>query len=195
MNKRANHATLGVNKQLNTKNRQENDYYSTPPAAVEHLLKYEKFSKEITEPAVGGGAIAEVLKRHGHTVQAIDIIDRGYPGTVIKDFLKYPHKITNDIITNPPYNIQTEFVKKCINTTTGKTALLLKLQFLESIKRYKEIHSIKPPQRVYIFVKRIKCLTEAEHGTGTGGAVCYCWYIWNNREPQVNTIIKWIPNY
>lgn len=34
--------------------RAKNDYYCTPPQAVEELLKREKFNRYILEPAVGG---------------------------------------------------------------------------------------------------------------------------------------------
>lgn len=35
-------------------NREQNDYYATPPSAVEELLKRESFNKYVLEPAVGG---------------------------------------------------------------------------------------------------------------------------------------------
>ena len=35
--------------------RQDEDYYATPPVAVEKLLEVEKFSQNIYEPFVGGG--------------------------------------------------------------------------------------------------------------------------------------------
>lgn len=35
--------------------RANNDYYCTPPSAVEELLKRETFNHYILEPAVGGG--------------------------------------------------------------------------------------------------------------------------------------------
>ena len=48
--------------------REVNDYYATPPSAVEMLLELENFSKSIMEPSCGQGHIAEVLKSHGYTV-------------------------------------------------------------------------------------------------------------------------------
>jgi hypothetical protein len=55
--------------------REVNDYYATPPSAVEMLLELENFSQAIMEPACGQGHIAEVLKSHGYTVCAMDITD------------------------------------------------------------------------------------------------------------------------
>ena len=93
--------------------RADKDYYATPPMAVEELLKREEFNHYILEPAVGGGHIADVLTKHGHVVQAMDIIDRGYNGTKVRDFLtttKDDLNFSPDIITNPPY--------KCFDTET-----------------------------------------------------------------------------
>lgn len=38
-------------------NRECNDYYATPPYAVEALLERESFNSYICEPAVGGGVL------------------------------------------------------------------------------------------------------------------------------------------
>lgn len=45
--------------------REKDDYYATPPKAVEALLKREKFNPYVLEPAVGGAAL---LKYSGPTV-------------------------------------------------------------------------------------------------------------------------------
>lgn len=89
--------------------REENDFYATEPKAVEELLERESFSKTILEPCVGQGHIANVLIEHGYNCIGKDIIDRGFPGTEIKDFLTET-KNCNDIITNPPYKFCKEFV-------------------------------------------------------------------------------------
>lgn len=82
--------------------REANDYYATPPSAVEMLLELEDFSKNIMEPACGEGHIAEVLKSHGYDVLATDLIDRGY-GTGGVDFFEMHDPMDMDIISNPPY--------------------------------------------------------------------------------------------
>jgi hypothetical protein len=55
---------------------------------------------------VGGGHISDVLKENGYTVHSTDLINRGYEGTVIEDFLKTTHMNAMDIITNPPYKLR-----------------------------------------------------------------------------------------
>ena len=81
---------------------------------MQELLAVEKFSDTILEPCVGGGHIAEVLKQNGHKVIAQDIIDRGYPETIIRDFLTQVVNY-NDIISNPPYVMAREFCEHALD--------------------------------------------------------------------------------
>ena len=97
--------------------RTELDYYATNPEAVRMLLNAHPFQgKYILEPCVGAGHIANVLSEYfGEQVTCVDIIDRGYPGTIVTDFLSWDtDKSFDTIITNPPYNLATEFIYKCI---------------------------------------------------------------------------------
>ena len=82
------------------------DFYCTPPEAVRALLKAEKFSGTIWEPACGDGAIVNVLRDTGHRVYATDLVDRGCPDSESRvDFLmeQAPSFAIGAIVTNPPY--------------------------------------------------------------------------------------------
>lgn len=174
--------------------RADKDYYATPPFAVEELLKRESFNHYILEPAVGGGHIAEVLKAHGHKVQCMDITDRGYPGTQVKDFFtatKDDLICSPDIISNAPYSMATEFVEHCLDISMDsvKVAMLLKIQFLETKKRY-DLFKKYPPKKIYVFVNRINCGKNGEFGTESS-AVCYAWFVWEKGYdglPQIDWI-------
>lgn len=134
--------------------RSEFDYYPTPRVAVDLLLSRENFVGDIWEPACGDGAISKVLEEYGHEVYSTDLIDRGYGLSGEQyDFLNYDHRATN-IITNPPFNIAQQFVDLSLKRTTGKVALLVKLQFLEGAKRKKMFEST-PLKTVYVFSKRL----------------------------------------
>lgn len=128
--------------------RVDNDYYATDPKAVRLLLEQESFSQRIWECAVGGGHIADELKRHGYEVYCTDIVDRGYPGTEVLDFLEYKgEQQPLDIITNPPYIFAQRFVEKALDCVEDghKVAMFLKLQFLEGKSRRK-LFDTTPPQ-------------------------------------------------
>ena len=176
--------------------REVNDYYATPPSAVEMLLGLEEFSEVIMEPACGEGHIAEVLKTHGHKVLATDLIDRGY-GIGGVDFFCMNKPMDVDIITNPPYSIAKEFVEHAMETVTNghKVAMFLKLTFLEGQSR-RELFKRYPPKTIYVSTSRIGCAKSGEFKKDKNGnlkvdsAVAYCWYVWQkgfNGEPT----IKW----
>lgn len=161
--------------------RADDDYYCTPPQAVEELLKRESFCHYVLEPAVGGGSIAAVLVDHDHKVQSMDIVDRGYVGTEVRDFLtttKDDLNFSPDIITNPPYALAKEFVEHALDISMDgvKVAMFLKIQFLESKKRY-ELFKKYPPKKIYVFVNRVNCGKNGVFGKESS-AVCYAWFVW-----------------
>lgn len=174
--------------------REKNDYYATPPVAMEELLKVESFHNNVYEPAVGGGHIADVLKTHGYSVVCSDVVDRGYEGTVVRDFFEYnpEEKLKCDIITNPPYKYATAFVRHSLDIVADgfKVAMLLKVQFLESQERWKLFKEC-PPVRIYPFSKRISCSLNGDFENNKDGAIAYCWYVWE-KGVHTDPIVRWV---
>jgi hypothetical protein len=167
--------------------RPEGDYYPTPRIATEALLGVESFEGEIWEPACGDGAISKVLEEYGYSVRSTDLIDRGY-GEGNVDFLLTSDK-THNIITNPPYSLAEKFVMHSLFRTTGKVAMLCKLQFLEGGKRRAMFEST-PLKSVHVFSKRIKMTRNGEK-MKNGGMICFAWFVWEHGYTGEPTI-KWI---
>lgn len=113
--------------------RSENDFYPTPAWTTEALLQREKFIGEIWEPACGDGAISKLLEPHYNVISS-DLIDRGY-GDVL-DFLT-AERLTDNIITNPPFSLCSKFIEKAKASSWGKIAMFLKTTALEGNGRYK----------------------------------------------------------
>jgi len=165
--------------------REELDYYATPPLATEWLCKLETFDKHILEPCCGEGAISEVLKQHNYHVTSYDIVDRGY-GEGIKDFFllkryNLPEQLkTNSfsIVTNPPYGKALEFVEHSIELLpdNGKLAMFLRIQFLEGKERrlFFEQH---PPIRIWVSSSRLACAKSGEFEKHKTSAICFCWIV------------------
>lgn len=138
--------------------------------------------------------IANVFKEHGHKIQSMDIVDRGYEGTEVRDFLattKEDLKFSPDIITNPPYALAKEFVEHALDISMDsvKVAMFLKIQFLESKKRY-DLFKKYPPKKIYVFVNRVNCGKNGVFGKESS-AVCYAWFVWEKGYtvlPQVDWI-------
>lgn len=181
-------------KSINTRNTDHeiNDYYATDPKAIDELLRFENFDKCILEPCVGGGHLAIRLKDLGYEVIASDIIDRGFPGTVIKDAMAIQSN-SYDIITNPPYKRAYKMIEHFLNISDKgvKIACFLKLTFLEGKKRYKFFKE-RPPSRIYVFSYRINCARSGDFEKyKTSKAVAYAWYIWEVGN-YGDTKIDWI---
>jgi len=191
------HVTLASSNHTDVK-RSDNDFYATPPSATRKLLELEIFSKNVWEPCCGMGHIARELERKGYDVKKTDIVDYGYDGCLSGeqyDFLKLMNKFDGDIITNPPYGLATEFAEHAMNIITDghKVAMFLKIQFLETQKRY-ELFRKYPPKTVYVSVKRYGCRPDGDFSQGeTVSAVCYCWFVWE-KGFKGDPVIKWF-NY
>ena len=171
--------------------REKNDFYATDPIAIDKLLNYESFNKNIWECAVGMGHLSNQLVKYGFNVFCSDIVNRGVENMQLIDFLKTNRKFDGDIITNPPYKYCSEFILKALEVIPvgNKVAMFLKLTTLEGQKRYEEIYSKYPPKNVYVFSKRIEC---AKNGKFKGqSAVCYAWFIWE-KGYKGETILRWI---
>ena len=185
--------TLGASNHTE-KEREANDYYATEPKAVELLLEQEKFSPWVWECACGEGHISEVLKANGYNVFSSDLIDRGYEGTEVIDFLTAT-KNELDIITNPPYKYAKEFVEHALNISPDgtKVAMFLKVQFLEGKERRKLFEKY-PPKVIYVASGRLLCAKNGEFQRmkeGGGSAVAYAWFVWKKGFSGA-PIIKWI---
>ena len=168
--------------------RKKSDFYETPYSMTSHLLRVEEFDKSLTvcEPACGAGAISNILKKHWDNVIAYDIE---------KDFL-LEYGNYDYIITNPPFSIAYEFVKKAKRIATKKFAFLLPLSYLHGKKRYDDIYMDKTYglKKVYVFT-RYPMLGEPlrDDGKYNTGMMVYAWYIFENHFSGSPTI-DWLDN-
>lgn len=197
-NKNSIYTTLGASNHTD-KEREQNDYYATEPKALELLFPFETFSPYVWECACGEGHLSEVLKAHGYKVKSSDIIDRGYPGTEVIDFLKVrkedvKNDVSRDIITNPPYKYAKEFIEKALDISMDgtKIAMFLKVQFLEG-KARRELFEKHPPKRIYVASSRLLCAKNGEFEKmkqGGGSAVAYAWFIWE-KGYKGEPVVRW----
>ena len=155
------------------------------------MLKYEKFDNKIWECACGNGNLSKRLERFGYNVTSTDLVYRGF-GRGNIDFLKCHKKFDGDIITNPPYKYATEFVLKALKLSNRKVAMFLKIQFLETQKRWLQLFKLYPPSTIYVFVKRINCYRNDDRSIKSS-AVCYAWFVWD-KEYTGETRVRWIDN-
>ncbi len=160
------------------------DYYPTPAWAVRALLEQEKFEGWIDEPACGAGHMSRALIKGGYKVRSADLHDYGY-GLFGRDARKIGK--TENIVTNPPFNLASELVSVFVRSASKKVAILTRLAFLESGRRY-PLFKRYPPARIYIFPERLsltkngKPMKNKKGKKSTGGTVAYMWIVWDKKH-------------
>lgn len=122
------------------------DEFYTPEYAIKPLLKYIPSNVTVWECCdFGKSEITRLLKEHG-----CEVISTGKN----ENFFEYkPEKHFDMIITNPPYSLKDEFIKKCYEW--GKPfCLLLPITALEGKKRGEMFrsHGIE----ILVFDKRVE---------------------------------------
>jgi hypothetical protein len=172
---------------INSKCKREergNDAYFTPPQAAKALIAIEKLPQRILDPCCGSGQILDVLRKKGHTVRGSDIVDYGWPGTAIRDYLSQPLSMRGTgIVTNPPYDAVTgtakQFVEKAIADGCQYHAWLLRMNFLESIGRLPMFRK-HPPSRIWISSRRLPMMhREGWEGNKAPSNITYMWIVWD----------------
>jgi hypothetical protein len=168
------------------------DLYETPACATEALLRVESLPGAVLEPACGPGAIVKVLKAHGHSVHAYDVMDYGW-GHLVADFLtSHPIAYPSAIVTNPPYQLAEKFVRHALRCCP-LVIMLLRLAFLESVRRT-DILEHSGLARIHLFRNRLPMMHRAGwDGPKASSAMPFAWFVWERGYSGPTTIdrISW----
>ncbi len=159
-----------------TADRDDPDFFPTPPWATDALIENETFEGDIWECACGDGSMAERLRRTVNRVINSDLYYRGF-GETGHNFLT-SDRICDNIVTNPPHNSAEGFVARGLRNSRENLALLLRLAFLEGVNRFHTIFHHTPPSRVLVFSERVTFYTSGIDPKGSG-ATAYAWVIWD----------------
>ena len=169
------------------------DRYDTDPVAIRALMKVERLPKVIWEPCCGTGNIVDELRHHGHQVIATDINARGCPDSSVRDFLKpAPFHRCDAIVTNPPYVLAEDFVRIGLERAP-LVAMLLRLAFLESVKR-SHLLDAGHLARVHVFANRLPMMhRDGWSGKRASSAIAFAWFVWdrNYNGPIITDRIRW----
>lgn len=181
--------------------REENDFYATNPKALDLFISTfdEKLNQNVWENACGAGHLSECLIKHGHNVLSTDLIDRGYDKMkTTLDFLNADPQewhFDGDILTNPPFKYAMDFVRKGLDlvNTGNRVIMFLKIQFLESEKRYNGLFKDNPPKYVYVHTTRQETCRGGDFETykDSSGSMCFAWFVWE-KGYKGDTVLRWI---
>ena len=171
-----------------------NDYYATHPDSTLALLSVEEILYPALEPACGEGHISKLLNGE---VTNTDLVQRGYADYVV-DFLNndFSDGQFRTVITNPPFNLFTEFVEEALRVSSSKVIMFGKLQALEGNKRATYLQ-ITPLKYVYVFKSRQQPLRNGSdidpqtNKKWASSTMAFAWFVWEKGykgSPQ----IKWL---
>ena len=162
------------------------DQYGTPAWSIHRLLEARPLPAGCwLDPCAGGGAIlGAVAARRTDILWSTYEIDRKYEAALrahtnnveIADFLSAPIEprsyppLYDVVITNPPYSLAEEFIRKC-QKLAGITAMLLRINFLESAARAEWLRAWTPD--IYVLPNRPSFTGRGTDATG------YCWALWD----------------
>lgn len=175
-----------------SRGRVENDFYATNPISVKAIIETGEIEYPAIEPACGQGHISKLLNGD---VDSFDLIDRGF-GIGGVDFLTNNfNRNYRTVITNPPFSLFEDFVRKALEISESKVIMFGKLQALEGQKRATYLQST-PLKTVYVFKKRQQPLrngiaNDEITGKKMSSTMAFAWFVWEigyKGLPQ----IKWL---
>lgn len=145
------------------------------------LLSVEKFLGPVWEPACGDGAISEIFERAGYRVVSTDLNPHGY-GCAGVDFLRMRRLAAPNVVTNPPFKIDSDFVRHALRLKARKIAMFLRLAFLESEERTDILERScggARLARVWVCRNRVTMFPKGvADGREDGGAMAFAWFVW-----------------
>lgn len=163
-----------------------NEKYYTPAWVTQALFSVERFGS-VFDPAGGDAAIINAVPA-GMAARAIDIAPDS-PRVDVGDFFDCTYVDGFDIITNPPYGIQSRlavrFIEHALALTErhqGKVAMLLKVGF-DSAGGRRHLFADHPAFAAeYRLTKRIRWTNLPQ--SDAGPTENHSWFVWDwNKAP------------
>lgn len=183
------------------------------PSWCTDLLADQVQLERVWDPACGVGTIPLTLIKRGIDAVGSDIAVRPDHQAAVRvngrwnfwpdpiDFLTCADpepKQWTDVVTNPPFSLAEQFIRRAIELRARKIAVLVRLDFLGAQKRHKFFTDL-PPSYVLILSRRPsmppgELLTRGEV-TAKGGQTDYCWLVWDAfiRGPDFNRFAQEYP--
>lgn len=172
--------------------RKERDLYETPEWVTEALKPHLRLDiVQVWEPAAGSGKIVRALTGFEVYASDIEIWPDATVGVFAGDFLTYKGwPIVDDtlvgcraIITNPPYELATEFCEHALKLTEneerGQVAMLLRTDFDHAKSRSHLFRDCPAFAKKLVLTRRIAWFVEADGKPKASPSFNHAWYIWD----------------
>lgn len=173
--------------------RKERDFYATPAWVTEALLPHLlKKPACVWEPAAGALDMVNVLSKYMVAYPTDICTEQGTLDGV--DFLTQsvlPQCEPDAIITNPPYELATEFCENALRLmepVNGMVAMLLRTDFDHAKSRTHLFRDCPAFAKKLVLMKRICWFVEADGKPKASPSFNHAWYIWDWKHQGPPTI-------
>lgn len=160
------------------------DFYPTPTNVTIALLEFLQLPESWSawEPACGIGSMANVMDRYFEDVLRTDI-------QYGEDYMAIKGVRADVVMTNPPFNLAEEFIRKAYNDCNKMSAMLVKSQFWHAAKRVNLFQEL-PPKYILPLTWRPDFL-EHERTDGKKGAPTMevMWCVWQ-KDHEGSTVYQ-----
>jgi len=185
------------------KNKDRVDFYPTPPSTTRLFLdwleqRYNHLSvKTCWEPAAGNLDMSKELEKTFGHVYSSDYHDPAELGLDRIDFADQllSKRARHDwIITNPPFSLAAEFIHNGLRYSDNGCAMLVRIAFLEGLKRYNTIFKERQPTDVCVYVKR-QSMSYGKVDEKRPSAMCFAWVVWDKNRAFYrpnSTSVHWL---
>ena len=165
--------------------RPEDDFFETPKVATCTMLNNVNIPRDVIlwEPACGHGAISKILeKMYPNQVLSTELnTDRYGVGGVdfLKDGANFKPQGRFWVITNPPFKLANEFVRKAFEYGAERIIFLLRFNYLESGKVREDILNNGHLLRVLLMKERLQMYPYGWTGKKGSATQNHAWFIWD----------------
>lgn len=180
--------------------RKERDLYETPAWVTEALLPHIAWQTCIWEPAAGSGAMLDSLAKKCSELVVSDIEEPPWPDFVtlsghrnflVADVAHGQRAALSAIITNPPYELATEFCRhslRLMEKCNGLVAMLLRTDFDHAKGRAFLFRDCPAFSKKIVLMKRITWFEPEPGCKGKSPSFNHAWYIWDWKHEGPPTI-------
>ncbi len=167
--------------------REQHEHYVEPEWCSRRLFAVETFGDVVFDPCCGFGHILKSATNAGYKSWGNDIVDRGYHGTQVEDFLLRKNFAEADIVCNPPFDEFRNFAEQALRVARGKVAMIWLVRTLPAARWLRQT----PLSKILLLTPRPSMppghtITAGEKPGG--GKQDFCWLIWDRHHTGPATI-------
>lgn len=185
------------------------DFYGTPPwcarqlcRALETRLSYVLRTESVFDPCAGQGHLLHGLRDYYGTYRGDDLYDyrpRHYTPTM-QDYLRSGATFAGHVVTNPPFVLYEDFVRRALMNGADLTAMLVRASTICGANRTEDLYGPYAPTHILPVALRPQMSLgpplPSDHPDRQSSTMDCVWMIWSARDrprraSDVRTEVLW----